>query len=205
MLKLEYINLEDAQLWDRNPKKHDLNAIAESIERYGFNDPPKYDSALKGLIEGNGRTQALRLLKSANKPPPRGIALTENGNWAMPVIFGNDFDSVTIASAYAIDHNNLTLSNMSATEVLKIWDADGYMSLLEDLGDHDGLPVTVNRTDLALLMEDIIEEDGGFSNASSDSDEEELRFELVVICDSPTNLRKTLIELTDLGYEVIVK
>lgn len=211
MIRLEYVPLQTVVLWDKNPKKHDLSKIATSIERYGFKDPPKYDSTLGGLVEGNGRTQALRLIQSANKPIPKGIGTDVDGNWCIPVLFGDDFESTAVATAYAIDHNNLTLSTLSAVEALKVWDADGYMALLDDLAEYDGFPVTVNRNDLSLLMDEIMDSDsfgkrpsdGSSSSKSSDDDVEE--YQIVVICRDTDHLRNTLIQLTEMGLEVIVK
>lgn len=49
IIHIEYIPLGQARLWDENPKKHDLAALTDSIYRYGFQDPPKFDESLGGL------------------------------------------------------------------------------------------------------------------------------------------------------------
>lgn len=106
-------------LWAKNAKKHDLKGVLESIERYGFIDPPKWDSQLNdgdgGLIYGNGRTAtivgALIEAKRLGHEPPRGIPTAiDSGEWCIPVKFGVDSESEAMAMAAAIDHNNLTLS-----------------------------------------------------------------------------------------------
>ena len=63
LLRIEYIKLDQAALWEKNPKKHDIDLIIQSIEKYGFKDPPKFEPSLNnnegGFVEGNGRIEAL--------------------------------------------------------------------------------------------------------------------------------------------------
>lgn len=69
-LELRYVPLAQAQLWDANPKRHDLDALIRSIEQHGFGDPPKFDSKLDGLVYGNGRTEALQTMRAIGQNPP---------------------------------------------------------------------------------------------------------------------------------------
>lgn len=62
LITLKYVPLRLARFWDRNPKKHDLPKLVESIAQHGFKDPPAYDLTLDGFVEGNGRTEALQRL-----------------------------------------------------------------------------------------------------------------------------------------------
>lgn len=103
-LALRYVPLAQAKLWDENPKLHDIGALIRSIERHGFGDPPKYDAQLGGLVYGNGRTEALVLMRREGKEPPRGVLKAEGGEWAVPIIFGFDAESKAAAVAFAIDH-----------------------------------------------------------------------------------------------------
>ncbi len=48
LVPLSQIEKLDGVLWDKNSKKHDIDKILESIERYGFIDPPKLDRHLNG-------------------------------------------------------------------------------------------------------------------------------------------------------------
>ncbi len=107
-LKLEYVPLSQAKLWDDNPKLHDIGGLIQSIELHGFGDPPKYDTKLEGLVYGNGRTEALERMHQEGMDPPRGIVKLEDDQWAVPIIFGVDAKSKEAAVAFAIDHNNLT-------------------------------------------------------------------------------------------------
>src|SRR5262245_51034094 len=103
-LTVKYVPLATLELWDRNPKRHDLEKLAESIRRYGFKDPPKLEPALNsgrgGIVEGNGRAQVLRSMKEAGEPPPRGIAVDEAGGWFAPVLVGVDAASMAEAESY---------------------------------------------------------------------------------------------------------
>ena len=35
-IRIEYVRIDQAALWDRNPKQHDIGALVQSIERYGW-------------------------------------------------------------------------------------------------------------------------------------------------------------------------
>jgi len=162
LLRLEYVPLATVALWDRNPKRHDVGGIIESIERYGFKDPPKFEPALNdgegGIVEGNGRTVVLRMMQAdyekEDKEPPRGIALSD-GDWAVPVLFGVDAASQGAAEAYAIDHNNLTMAggDFDGFEMARLWDSS-YVDMLPKGKDA---PVTVDGAtmDVLLAMRDI--------------------------------------------------
>lgn len=153
-LELRYIPLAQAQRWDRNPKRHDLDALVRSIETYGFGDPPKYDATLGALVYGNGRTEALERMRAAGKEPPRGIGVLDDGEWAVPVIFGVDAESHAAAVAFAVDHNNLTLAggSLKFEDVLGIWDEEALQRLLEDTPDAGALLASMDRDDLDALL-----------------------------------------------------
>jgi hypothetical protein len=153
-LTLKYIPLTQAKRWDRNPKKHDIGAICRSIELHGFRDPPAYDAALDAFVEGNGRTDALEALWQQKRPAPRGIAVLEDGVWALPVIFGLDAASRAAAEAYGVDHNNLTMSggDFAAWDIAKLWNEDEYTTLLKELAEADMMPVSVDGDDLDALL-----------------------------------------------------
>ena len=156
-LRLEYVPLETVVLWDRNPKRHDVGGIIQSIERYGFKDPPKFEPVLNGgkggLVEGNGRAICLQMMKSdyekEGKDPPRGIALSDD-TWAVPVLFGVDAESEHVAEAYAIDHNNLTMAggDFDGFDMARMWGGD-YVGLLTGIGK---LPVSVDGDTLDSLV-----------------------------------------------------
>jgi len=153
-LTLRYVPLPQARRWDENPKRHDLEALVRSIETHGFGDPPKYDSTLGALVYGNGRTEALERMRGEGKVPPRGIGVTEDGDWAVPVIFGVDAESRAAAVAFAIDHNNLTLlgGGLSTEDLLQIWDEEGLQQVLQQVPDAGALLASLDAADVDALL-----------------------------------------------------
>jgi len=164
-LTLRYVPLAQVTLWERNPKRHDLPGLMQSLRRYGFQDPPKFDQTLNegrgGLVFGNGRITALQLMQAQGDPPPVGISLTPAGEWAAPILFGNDLASQQAAEAFAIDHNNLVMSGSDFTSVYMtaMWAETQYVTMLTELAPA-ALPLTVAETDLAVLEEVIMQETG---------------------------------------------
>ena len=154
-LELRYIPLDQARLWDDNPKRHDLEALARSIATHGFGDPPKFDATLGGLVYGNGRTEALGKMHADGQGPPRGVAVLEDGEWAVPVIFGVDAESRDAAVAFAIDHNNLTLlgGNLGLADVLAIWDEEGLQRILADAPGAGDLLASLDAAAVSSILD----------------------------------------------------
>lgn len=153
-LELRYVRLSDLVLWDRNPKRHDIGAIIESLRRHGMRDPAAYDATLGALVYGNGRTQAMAQMKRGKEAPPAMVEVAEDGEWLVPVVFGADSKSLQAAESFAIDHNNLTMmgSDFTAYDIEELWDSDKYVKLLEELAADAELPVTVDGDDLEALV-----------------------------------------------------
>ena len=153
-LELKYVPLDQAKLWDDNPKRHDIGALIRSIELHGFGDPPKFDAKLKGLVYGNGRTEALERMRQEGMDPPRGILKLETEEWAVPVIFGVDAKSKAAAVAFAVDHNNLSLlgGNLGFTDLIGIWDEEGLARVLSDVPDAGELLASLDGDDVASLL-----------------------------------------------------
>ena len=169
-LRLEYVALAETLRWSRNPKPHDLGALVESIRRYGFKDPLKYEPALNGgdggIVEGNGRSEALEAMEVAGEDPPRGIALDEEGRWLVPVLFGVDAASQAEAEAYGVDHNSLTVlgGTFGPNWAIHLYDLDSLTNVLTDLGS-DALPVSIDGDDLdglLALQRDYLDDNGFF-------------------------------------------
>ncbi len=156
LLRLEYIPLSRVMLWDQNPKLHDLGSLTESITKYGFKDPPKYEPELNGgkggIAAGNGRIITLRMMRDQGHPRPGGIDEDDTTHeWAVPILFGVDAKSEAAAKAYAITHNNLTMAGGDYTpfDMALMYD-ETYIPLLQDF-DLDDLPVTVDAETLDAL------------------------------------------------------
>jgi hypothetical protein len=151
-LEIKFLSLRSLKLWEGNPKKHDIGAIIQSIERYGFLDPPKYDSSLDAIIEGNGRVEALRTLKASNttKKVPNGIAIDSHGEWYIPVLVGNDLPSTKMALGYAVDHNNISYmggDGITSLDISRMYDMEDYLDVLSQTST-----VSVDEDDMELLM-----------------------------------------------------
>jgi hypothetical protein len=153
-LELRYVPLSQAKRWDSNPKRHSIPALVRSIELHGFGDPPKFDAALQALVYGNGRTEALEVMRREGKAAPRGIGILEGGDWAVPVIFGVDAASREAAIAFAVDQNNLTLlgGDLAIEDVLQVWDEETLRSVLGEIPDPGELLVSLDAADLDALL-----------------------------------------------------
>lgn len=158
LLRLEYIPLSQVVLWEDNPKLHDVGGMAEAFREHGFKDPMKFEPELNdgkgGLGHGNGRGTTLNWLHVQGEPPPRGVYVRGDGEWAVPVLFGVDARSEAAAQAYAVAHNNLVLAgaDFSAFDYAKLYDEEQYVALLQDLARADELPVGVDGDDLDALL-----------------------------------------------------
>lgn len=167
VLELRYVPLDTLRRWERNHKRHDLGALAVSIARHGFKDPPKFEPMLNGgeggVAEGNGRSEILAVMRAQGGPrgegwpkdrkAPRGVMATPEG-WLVPVLFGVDATSQAAAEAYAVAHNNLTMAGGDFTDadMAGMWEPEGYAALLEDLARQGETPVTVDESALDALL-----------------------------------------------------
>ena len=116
-LKIEYIKIDELTAYDKNARKHenyDVEQIAKSIEKYGFNDPIGIWSDKNIIVEGHGRVLASKKLGLKEVPCIRLDHLTNEER-----------------REYAIMHNK--------TAELSAWDDDLLRLELEDLdfGDFD--------------------------------------------------------------------
>lgn len=164
LLSLRYIPISQAELFDSNAKLHNIDQIIQSIARYGFKSACKWESTLNdgrgGIVAGNGRVEALRVMEERGDDLPIGIAQDEAGEWCVPVLFGVEAESEAIARAYALDDNNLTLSggDFALADLSKLYDQELLMAELKELAESGELPVTFDddftKEALQLLTED---------------------------------------------------
>lgn len=157
-LTLRLVPVRSLRLFDNNAKKHDLGAIAASIKRYGFKDPPKWEPALNGeeggIVDGNGRVEALQWMESTGWEMPRGLTRDSEKGWCVPVLFGVDAMTEDQARAYAIDANNLVImgGEFTALDASRLFERDTYLEELLTLADLGLLPVTVDGDDFDTLI-----------------------------------------------------
>ena len=169
LLELRYIPISQAELFGNNAKLHNLDQIISSITKYGFKSAAKWESALNdgrgGIVAGNGRVEALRVMKERGDDCPIGIALSNAGEWCVPVLFGVESSSEVVARAYAFDDNNLTLlgGNFDVADLLGLYDQELLMSELEELARLGDLPITIMEDEFKNLLAKI-EEDNAIAD-----------------------------------------
>lgn len=116
-LSIEYLSIDELKPYPNNARKHrdkDVNAIASSIDEFGFDDPIGIWSKENIIVEGHGRYQAAKSLGIDRVPVIRLDHLTDEQR-----------------KAYALAHNK--------TAELSAWDFD----LLDtELGDIPGIDMT---------------------------------------------------------------
>ncbi len=79
-LKIEYIDVDKLTPYERNTRKHtdkDIDIIAKSIEKYGFNDAIGIWGKKNIVVEGHGRLLAAKKLGMDKVPCVRLDHLTE--------------------------------------------------------------------------------------------------------------------------------
>ena len=68
-LQVEYFSINELQPYEKNPRTHSasqINQVAKSIKKFGFNNPILVDSE-KGIIAGHCRLEASKKLKIKQK------------------------------------------------------------------------------------------------------------------------------------------
>jgi hypothetical protein len=114
----------------KNPKEHDLEALAGSFGRFGFIQPPLLDEASSVLVAGHGRCEALELLEKKGSPPPAGIEVAPNGEWLVPTVRGVSFANDRERDAYVIADNQHVMNGG--------WRFEMLTSLLGEIGADGG-------------------------------------------------------------------
>ena len=79
-LKIEYIDVDKLTPYDKNTRKHekfDVDVIAKSIEKYGFDDPIGIWGDKNTVVEGHGRLLAAKQLGMDKVPCIRLDHLTD--------------------------------------------------------------------------------------------------------------------------------
>jgi hypothetical protein len=157
-LTLRLEPLDGLALWSGNPKLHSLHELKQSIRQYGFKVVPRYEPSLNGgegaIGAGNGRVLALRAMKDAGEPPPRGVLVDDDGRWMVPVLHGVDASTEGEAHAFGVDDNLLTLggSGLGFEDLVQLFDEEALEALLRDTPDASELLVSLSASDLDALL-----------------------------------------------------
>lgn len=154
---VHYVALSDVSQYflEGNSKKHDIGQTIESIRRHGFQELPKFDAHV-GIKAGNGRIEALCQMFEEGMNAPRGIKAKDK-EWFVPVLFGVDSRSKQEAVAYSIDSNWSVLwgGEYTPLDASRMFDADALTAQLEELAVDSELPLSVDSSDLDLLLENM--------------------------------------------------
>jgi ParB-like chromosome segregation protein Spo0J len=173
-LRIEYVPLDKLIRWPRNPKEHDLGAINQSIERFGFVNPIIVDETSGKIVAGHGRVDTLQQLKVSGAKAPAGIT-TAGNTWLVPVIRGVAFKSESEAEAYIVADNQLT--------ILGGWDDAKLGQVLADLAAQDGLDGTgFDKDDVDDLLKRLNGEDESPATPRDQGQLGELQYRIVVEC-----------------------
>ena len=112
-LKIEYIPVDKLKPYERNARKHadiDVDAIAASIQAFGFRDPIGVWGKNNVIVEGHGRLLAAKKLGMDSVPCIRLDDMTDEQR-----------------RGYALAHNK--------TAELSSWDFDTLNAEVEELGE----------------------------------------------------------------------
>jgi hypothetical protein len=119
----EYLPLHELKPAKRNPKGHDLPAIMASLRRFGVTQAiASIDERTGRMVLGHGRRAALLAMHDDDEDAPKGVRVTDDGEWLVPV-------STKEADAALVGDNELTIAGG--------WDDPvGLHSMLDGLGDN---------------------------------------------------------------------
>ena len=129
--RVEFMRVDDLVPALRNPRAHDIDALRQSVARFGFVAVPIIDERTGRLVAGHGRVQLLRVDQDAGKPAPEGILTDADGKWGVPVARGWASADDTEADAYLVADNRLT--------EIAGWDTEALVNSLQELLEGAGL------------------------------------------------------------------
>lgn len=206
---IEYMPLSTLIRAPRNPKDHDLGAIGQSIDRFGFVSPLLINETTGNLAVGHGRLDELQIKKIHGEAPPKRILRDAHNEWLIPVIRGVAFDTDEEAEAYLIADNRLNeiggwneatlaqaLSDLAAHGADMLagvgFDMDDVDELLRRLGDSIDTPAQ---------GED--DNDGENDKDGEDDNDENYQEQWLVLvdCIDEQEQASVLKQLTDLGLK----
>ena len=150
-VSIEYTKLSDITEADVNPKDHDIGAIHESMNRFGFTSPLLMNEATGKLVAGHGRVEALTQKKQFNEEPPANIKVADDGDWLVPIIRGVSFKDENEAQAYLLADNRLV--------ELGGWNTNVLLEELEKLAEESDLTGTgFDNSDIQQMYDDMEKE-----------------------------------------------
>jgi hypothetical protein len=143
---IDWLPLDQLPAHPDNPKAHDLDLLASSVDTFGFVEPIVLDERTGYIISGHGRVEHLKRAQATDetKPPP-GIGLDDSGQWLAPVVRG--WHSRDDGQARAV------LVALNRTGERGGWDEVALATLLQAADADALLPVTgFSEADLERLV-----------------------------------------------------
>ncbi len=145
-IRLEYRPLKSLRKWPKNPKEHDLGALHESLQRFGFVNPIIVNERTGQVVAGHGRLDALMQRAATGDPMPERIK-RDGDDWSVPVLVV-DMDERE-ADAYAVADNRLV--------ELGGWDEAALSDVLSTLALDDSLAgVGYDQDDLDGMLRGLV-------------------------------------------------
>lgn len=126
---VSYVPLADLNPAPRNPKRHELELIIDSIRMHGLVEIPVVDERTECTLHGHGRRESLLEMQARGLPAPNEVLIDDNGDWLVPVLRGWSSRSDAEAEALAIKLNRLPGAGG--------WNPREFAAILEDLATGD--------------------------------------------------------------------
>lgn len=117
------------RVWDLNPRRYDLPAIAESLGKFGYGDPILIDDASGQIVAGQGVLAALLTMQSSGQPAPERIVVALDGGWLVPCVHFRLKDGES--RPYSVATNR--------TQELGGWQDDLLLDILNEIKATDPL------------------------------------------------------------------
>lgn len=194
--------LDELRSATRNPKQHTPD-LAESIDRFGFNDAVIIDERTGQLVAGHGRLGDTVRRRDAGSEPPDGVLVGDDGRWLLPVQRGWTSRDDLHAEAFLVAHNRLTEQGG--------WDDGALVAILEDISQQDATlldAVGYDAADIDRLLQSVrYDADGeGTGPAAGDGpfipdgeDKYREQYGVIVTCDTEDEQQQVYEQLVGLG------
>ena len=149
-LRIEYVPLDEIHRDPNNPKDHDLGALAESLERFGFVAPMGMNEETGQLLWGHGRLDRLEQARIAGEDPPARIKVRKDGMWLAPVVRGvsldqNDGQAYVVADNRQVELGGWNEALLADRLVALMAESTGLKGTGFDADDVDALVRVVGR------------------------------------------------------------
>ncbi|HLE61636.1 MAG TPA: DNA methyltransferase [Pyrinomonadaceae bacterium] len=124
-LRVEYLPLSSLKPAKRNPKRHQIDTVLASMDRFGYVAPMILNERTGRLVAGHGRLESLKKAKKEGNQPPERIQVADS-EWLVPVVRGVAFADDREAEAYLLADNQTT--------ILGGWNDDELKEIIASLG-----------------------------------------------------------------------